>query len=236
MQYIRTVLMSLSFALSLLGCLVDDGTPMAEVMDDDSEPLEIWGDREAPMAFVDGGADASAANVTEAGDDADPESASVEMTQATSAAAASTPGPAQTFVPSVNIGIKPNLDPKTYTSSSVIYDWDGSTCGGHRFDAYIKLYVGEATTAQAYVTKVDLHIKATSPSAFTMTPYFTDGSTVWQVSPISYELATNTWQTFTYDVPDRWFSLSGTTRFVQPVHPHDDPCGESTPRFYFKRG
>jgi hypothetical protein len=218
MKNISKCLMVLGLALSLVGCVMEH-----EGLLNEEETSEIEGE------------------VTESGGEYTPTSGQVtspdgDARLALGAAAASPPAPAQIFVPSVDIGIRPSLDPKTYTSSSVIYDWDGFPCGGHRFDAYIKLYVGEATTAQAYVTKVDLHIKATSPNAFTMTPYFTDGSTVWQVPPVSYELATNTWQTFTYDVPNRWFSLSGTTRFVQPVHPHDGACGESTPRFYFKRG
>jgi hypothetical protein len=74
MQHIRKILMSLAFALSLLGCLVDDGTPMPEVMDDDGE-LEIWDDSEDLAAFVESEADTSAASVAEASSDADPESA-----------------------------------------------------------------------------------------------------------------------------------------------------------------
>jgi hypothetical protein len=82
MQHIRNILLGLAFALSLLGCLVDDEAQMAGAMDYDDEP-EIWDYSEAPLTFVDSGVDASAVNTAEADDDADLESASVEMTQAT---------------------------------------------------------------------------------------------------------------------------------------------------------
>ena len=63
MQYLRPILMSLTFALFVTGCLIDDGGQMPPIPDGDGELSAIEGTDEPSMAFTEGDFEVSAADV-----------------------------------------------------------------------------------------------------------------------------------------------------------------------------